>query len=114
MLLSKARQHPNGVGNSSNHVGHNFCEHLMGPSVTGIVKDLVGKPHTLDDGKPGHFYLPRFRNLADKHPDFIRGYGFEGESGTAMFPSHAFHTPGFGASLKKTLRDHAGGFLSMR
>jgi len=24
-------------------------------SVTGVVKDLVGKPHTLDDGRPGGF-----------------------------------------------------------
>src|SRR5437667_1983833 len=65
MLLSKSPQYPNGIGNASGHVGHNFCEHLMGPSVTGIVKDMIGKPHTLDDGRPGGFYLPRFRNLDD-------------------------------------------------
>jgi choline dehydrogenase-like flavoprotein len=113
LLLSKSRQHPNGIGNSSNHAGHNFCEHLMGPSVTGLVKDLVGKPRTLDDGRPGSFYLPRFRNLAEKHPDFIRGYGFEGESGTDIFPGHAMDTPGFGASFKKTVRDKAGAFIRM-
>ena len=78
MLLSKSRQHPNGICNSSGHVGHNFCEHLMGPGAGGTVKDLVGKARTLDDGRPGSFYIPRFRNLEDRHPDFIRGYGFEG------------------------------------
>src|SRR5260221_1456172 len=31
LLLSKSRQHPNGIGNSSGHVRHNFCEHLIGP-----------------------------------------------------------------------------------
>jgi choline dehydrogenase-like flavoprotein len=113
MLLSKSRQHPNGIGNSSNHVGHNFCEHLMGPSVTGFVKDLVGKPRTLDDGRPGSFYLPRFRNLSEKRSDFIRGYGFEGESGTEIFPGHAMETPGFGASFKKQVRDNAGAFIRM-
>ncbi len=113
MLLSKSRQHPNGIGNSSGHVGHNFCEHLMGPSVTGLVKDLVGKPRTLDDGKPGGFYLPRFRNLSDKRSDYIRGYGFEGESGTRMFPEHAAETPGFGAGFKKTVRDRAGAYITM-
>ena len=96
MLLSKSSQHPNGIGNSSQHVGHNFCEHVMGPGVTGIVKDLVGQARTLDDGHPGGFYLPRFRNLRDKS-NFIRGYGFEGESGTTIYPGHAFSTPGFGA-----------------
>lgn len=113
MLLSKSTAHPNGIGNSSGHVGHNFCEHIMGPGVTGIVKDLVGKPHTLDDGRPGGFYLPRFRNLATRETKFIRGYGFEGEAGMGIFPGHAFQTPGFGEGFKKQVRDYAGAFISM-
>ncbi len=104
MLLSK-------IGNS--HIGHNFCEHVMGPGVTGLVKELVGKPRTLDDGRPGGFYLPRFRNLTEKRSDFIRGYGFEGESGSTIFPDHAYSTAGFGKSFKKEVRDHAGAFISM-
>jgi choline dehydrogenase-like flavoprotein len=113
MLLSKSRLYPNGIGNSSGHVGHNFCEHIMGPSITGLVKDLVGKPRTLDDGRPAGFYIPRFRNLADRQSNFIRGYGFEGDSGTHMFPGHASSTPGFGAAYKKKVRDYAGAFISM-
>ena len=46
LLLSKSKAHPDGIGNSSGHVGHNFCEHVMGPSILGRVKDLVGKPRT--------------------------------------------------------------------
>jgi len=113
LLLSKSSAHPNGIGNSSGHVGHNFCEHVMGPGVTGLVRERVGKPRTNDDGRPGGFYVPRFRNLADKHPSFIRGYGFEGSSGTRMFPGNALETPGFGAAYKKTVRDYAGAFISM-
>jgi choline dehydrogenase-like flavoprotein len=113
MLISKSTAHPNGIGNSSNHVGHNFCEHIMGPHVTGLVKDLVGKPHTLDDGKPGSFYLARFRNLNERHPDFIRGYGFEGNSGTLLYPGNAGSTPGFGAAYKKRVRDYSGAYISM-
>src|SRR5207244_3794663 len=81
LLLSRSRQHPNGLGNSSGHVGHNFCEHVMGPGVTGLVKDLVGKPPTLDDGRPGGLYIPRFRNLKDRQPGFVRAYAFEGGGG---------------------------------
>jgi choline dehydrogenase-like flavoprotein len=113
LLLSKSGAHPNGIGNSSGHVGHNFCEHVMGPGITGLVKDRIGKPRTLDDGRPGGFYVPRFRNLSDKHPNFIRGYGFEGGAGTQMFPGNALETPGFGAASKKTVRDYAGAFISM-
>jgi choline dehydrogenase-like flavoprotein len=113
MLLSKSQQHPNGIGNSSTHVGHNFCEHIMGPGVLGLVKDLVGKPRTLDDGRPGEFYIARFRNLKERHARFIRGYGFEGGSGTTMFPGQAVSTPGFGAVYKKRVRDEAGAFISV-
>ncbi|HWC73629.1 MAG TPA: GMC family oxidoreductase [Gemmatimonadales bacterium] len=112
LLLSKSRQYPNGIGNSSGHVGHNFCEHVMGPGATGLVKDLVGKPHTLDDGKPGGFYIPRFRNLEDKQNGFIRGYGFEGGSGHSIFPSGT-DAPGFGAAFKKRVRDYSGAFIGM-
>jgi choline dehydrogenase-like flavoprotein len=112
LLLSKSRQHPNGIGNSSSHVGHNFCEHVMGPGCGGLVKDLVGKPRTLDDGKPGSFYIPRFRNLKDRHPNFLRGYGFEGGSGTGMYPDSA-DSPGFGKAYKKAVREYAGAAIGM-
>ncbi|MFL6215405.1 MAG: GMC oxidoreductase [Blastocatellia bacterium] len=113
LLLSKSEKYPNGIANASGHVGHNFCEHVMGPGVTGLVKDQINKPRTNDDGRPGSFYVPRFRNLADKHPDFIRGYGFEGGSGTQMFPYNAFDTPGFGKGYKKAVREYAGAFIEM-
>ncbi|HZS51292.1 MAG TPA: GMC family oxidoreductase [Bryobacterales bacterium] len=113
LLLSKSPAYPNGIGNSSGHVGHNLCEHLMGPGVSGIMEDLVGKAPTLDDGRPGGFYIPRFRNLSSRHPNFIRGYGFEGGSGSQMFPGNALSTPGFGAAYKKEVRDYAGASISM-
>jgi len=112
MLLSKSRQHPNGIGNSSGHVGHNFCEHVMGPGIAGRAKGLVGKPPTLDDGRPGGFYLTRFRNLKEKHPKFIRGYGFEGGSGSTMFP-RGTDVHGFGASFKEEVRKNQGAFIGM-
>jgi choline dehydrogenase-like flavoprotein len=113
LLLSKSGAHPNGIGNSSGHVGHNFCEHVMGPAVTGLVRERVGKPRTIDDGRPGGFYVPRFRNLTDRNPNFIRAYGFEGSAGTRMFPDRAQETRGFGVSYKKTVRDFAGAFINM-
>src|SRR5262249_26948146 len=113
MLLSKSSAYPNGIGNSSGHVGHNFCEHVMGPWIVGLVKDRIGKPRTVDDGRPGDFYVARFRNLSSKDPNFIRGYGFEGGSGTQIFPENANNTVGFGSEFKKKVRDYAGAFISM-
>ena len=113
MLLSKSRIYPNGIGNSSTHVGHNFCEHFMGPGVTGQMEELIGKPATLDDGRPGGFYVPRFRNLSEKQSKFIRGYGFEGSSGARMFPHHAQEIPGLGLSFKEAVRKNYGTLISM-
>jgi choline dehydrogenase-like flavoprotein len=113
LLLSKSTLYPNGIGNSSGHVGHNFCEHMMGPSVSGFMKDLVGKPRTNDDGRPGSFYIPRFRNLDGKRSEFLRGYGYEGGSGTTMTPGSAYSTPGFGEEYKKHVREYAGATIEM-
>jgi choline dehydrogenase-like flavoprotein len=85
----------------------------MGPGVTGLARDLVGMPKTLDDGRPGGFYVPRFRNLSDRQAGFIRGYGFEGSGGSTMFPGHASNTPGFGSAFKQAVRDRQGAFISM-
>jgi len=112
LLLSRAAAHPNGLGNSSGHLGHNFCEHVMGPGIGGLVKDLVGKPRTLDDGRPGGFYIPRYRNLKDRQKGFLRGYGFEGGSGAKMINSAA-DVPGFGSSWKKEVRQLAGAVIDM-
>jgi choline dehydrogenase-like flavoprotein len=115
LLLSKSAQHPNGIANSSGHVGHNFSEHIMGPGVTGFCKDLVGQKATLDDGRPGGYYIPRFRNLekgGKNRSPFLRGYGFEGASGSTMFPKHT-GAAGFGSEYKKQVRERSGAFISM-
>ena len=112
LLLSKSQIYPNGLANSSGHVGHNFCEHVMGPAIVGQMSELVDKPATLDDGRPGGFYIPRFRNLSEKHPRFIRGYGFEGGSGCTMFP-RGIRAEGFGALYKEAIRKNYGSFIEM-
>jgi choline dehydrogenase-like flavoprotein len=72
----------------------------------------VGKPRTLDDGRPGSFYIPRFQNLKHRHPSFIRGYGFEGGSGTEMFPGSR-RAGGFGKAYKKEVREMAGATIGI-
>src|SRR5205823_2945990 len=46
------------------------------------------------------------RNIKEKHPDFVRGYGFQGGSGSGEYPGHAHQTAGFGAAFKKKIRDN--------
>ena len=115
LLLSRSREHPNGLGNSSGHLGRNLCEHVLGPRVHGIYKERIGAERSNEDGRPGGFYIPRFRNLDEKTKakDFIRGYGLEGSSGQEMFPEDAMKLAGFGHGYKRKVREHAGAFLYM-
>jgi choline dehydrogenase-like flavoprotein len=94
LLNSKSSAAPNGLANSSGVVGHHFCEHIMGPRASGLMPMLRNTKVTNDDGRPQNTYIPRF----------IRGYGFQGGSGSAEYPSHAHTTPGLGAAFKRTVR----------
>jgi choline dehydrogenase-like flavoprotein len=104
LLLSKSADRANGLANSSGAVGHYFCEHIMGLGASGMLPTLRGAPITNDDGRPQNAYIVRFRNVTDRHPDFIRGFGMQGGSGSTEYPAHAHDTPGFGSGLKKTVR----------
>jgi choline dehydrogenase-like flavoprotein len=104
LLLSRNADGGRGVANSSGVVGHYFCEHIMGPGASGMMPTLRGTPITNDDGRPQNTYIVRFRNIGDRHPDFIRGYGLQGGSGSTEYPAHAHMTPGFGSTFKQTVR----------
>jgi choline dehydrogenase-like flavoprotein len=103
LFNSKSRLYPNGLANSSGVLGHYFCEHIMGPSAFGYLTALAGRETTNDDGRPTGMYIARFRNLTERHPDFIRGYGFQGGAGCAEYPGVAHGIPGFGVSFKRAV-----------
>ena len=103
MLLSKSTAHPNGIGNSSGHVGHNFCEHVMGPSVTGLVKDRVGKPRRSTTAGPADSTC-RASGTSRTSTRISSGLRLRGQLGHEMFPGQRADTPGFGAAYKKGSR----------
>jgi choline dehydrogenase-like flavoprotein len=113
LLNSKSARHPDGMGNSSGLLGCYLSEHHMGPRGSGFVPMRMGTEPTLDDGRPTGAYLPRFRNITDRHPDFIRGYHFQGGSGAQEYPGFAHDIPGFGRSFKSSVRRHYPALISI-
>jgi choline dehydrogenase-like flavoprotein len=105
LLNSKSAQYPSGIANSSGLVGRYFCEHVMGPGASGFLPILRGREASLDDGRPTGFYIARFQNITDKHPGFLRGYGFQGGSGCGSFPGFAIGQAGFGSAFKTRVRE---------
>ena len=106
LLNSKSRRFPDGMGNSSGLLGCYLSEHLMGIRGSGYMPVRIGTEPTLDDARPVSPYVPRFRNVTDKHPDFIRGYHFQGGGGCAEYPGMAHEIPGFGKAFKSSVRKH--------
>jgi choline dehydrogenase-like flavoprotein len=112
LLNSRSSAHPEGVGNSSGVLGCYLSEHIMGIRGSGFIAQRIGTEPTLDDGRPVAPYIPRFRNVTDKHPDFIRGYHFQGGGGCTEFPGMAHDTPGYGKAFKTSVRKHYPAMIS--
>lgn len=102
MLNSRSAQHPNGIANSSGVLGHYLMDHVMGGGASGALPMLKGTPDTRGN-RPNGIYIARFRNITDKHPAFLRGYGFQGSAGESKW-GHAFGMPGFGAAFKRAVK----------
>lgn len=112
LLNSRSRAYPHGVGNSSGVLGCYLSEHIMGIRGSGFMPQRIGTEPTLDDGRPVAPYIPRFRNVTDKHPDFIRGYHFQGGGGCTEFPGMAHELPGYGKAFKSSVRKHYPAMIS--
>ena len=112
LLNSRSTGHPEGVGNSSGLLGCYLSEHIMGIRGSGYVPARIGTETTLDDGRPVGPYIPRFRNVTDRHPDFIRGYHFQGGGGCAEFPGMASDIPGYGKAFKSNVRKYYPSIIS--
>jgi choline dehydrogenase-like flavoprotein len=113
LLNSKSPRHPQGLGNSSGLLGCYLSEHIMGPRGSGYIPVRIGTEPTLDDGRPTSPYIVRFRNVTDKHPDFIRGYHFQGGGGSYEYPSGAHDLPGFGKAFKSSVRKYYPAMFSI-
>jgi len=109
LLNSRSRQ---GAGNSSGLLGCHLSEHIMGIRGSGYIPARLGTESTLDDGRPVSPYIARFRNVTDKHPDFIRGYHFQGGGGCSEFPGMAHEITGYGKAFKSNVRKHYPAIIS--
>ncbi len=79
--------YPSGIGNSSGLLGQYIMDHssllFFGPVSEDELSPATDESEDdpWDLAKSSGFYIPRFRNVLDKHPDFYRGYGIHGGIG---------------------------------
>lgn len=100
LLNSSTTEFPNGLANSSGQLGRNLMDHVM---ASGAAATIAGKEDRVVLGRrPNGIYVPRFRNVKTKSPDFLRGYGFQG-SGLRDNWERGIQQTGFGADFKRSI-----------
>jgi choline dehydrogenase-like flavoprotein len=100
LFNSATPEFSNGLANSSGELGHNLMDHVTAGGATALIP---GNEDRLELGRrPNGTYMPRFRNVKSKHPDFLRGYGFQGGAHREGWNRGITQT-GFGADFKKSL-----------
>jgi choline dehydrogenase-like flavoprotein len=110
LLNSTSPRYPAGLGNSSGELGRNLMDHTMRAGARGVVpghtnRDQFGR-------RPNGIYVPRFRNVTTEHPDFLRGYGYQGSASRPRWERGAT-MPGFGAEFKHALREPGPWHMSL-
>jgi len=97
LLNTVSSRFPNGLGNGSDQVGRNLMDHHKGLSISA---DVDGFEDSYYYGRrPTNIYIPRFQNIKEKNPSFIRGYHFGGSAYRSRQPGDAV----IGAELKEAL-----------
>ncbi|MBW8773129.1 MAG: GMC family oxidoreductase [Gemmatimonadetes bacterium] len=85
--------------------GRNVMDHCFGAGAGGTMPGMLDKTYT--GSRPNGIYIPRFRNVKEQHPDFVRGYGFQGGAGRGRWSPQA-GDPGFGAEFKRRMINERG------
>ena len=98
LLNSKTARYSSGLGNSSGQLGKNVMDHAFGAGASGMIPGM--EDQTYFGNRPNGIYVARFRNVKEKHPDFLRGYGFQGG---AWRSGPERPKAGFGAEFKQSL-----------
>lgn len=101
MLNSISEQFPQGIANSSGVLGHYLMDHVFKAGARGKLKAYDDRYYS--GRRPNGIYIARFQNVLDEHPDFLRGYGYEGWSSRLDWNKAADDIK-HGASFKESLK----------
>ncbi len=112
LLNSKSKYHPNGLANSSGHVGRNLMD-TVGFGLSGYVPALEGMPHYDTEGFGGsHLYAPWWAWDDHAKLGFPRGYHIEFGGGFGLPGPGSYHGAarryGYGAKMKQQIREQYG------
>jgi glucoside 3-dehydrogenase (cytochrome c) catalytic subunit len=107
LLNSMSSRFPNGLGNGSDQVGRNLMDHHKGISINARVEGFEDKYYF--GRRPTGIYIPRFQNMKEKTPQFIRGYHFAGAAYRGRQENHS----AIGVELKESLTEPGPWYMNL-
>jgi choline dehydrogenase-like flavoprotein len=96
------------VANGSGQLGKNFIPHFTG-GVQAFLKPLIGTKATNDEGFLDHAYMPSFMHARKR--DYARSFGAQFNYQNRRAVGWARSMPGFGAELKRSIKDRYPAFV---
>lgn len=99
LMHSKSSRFPNGLGNDSGALGHYLMDHHFGAGAYGDVEGFEDQYYY--GRRPNGFYIPRFRNIGRDKRNYLRGFGYEGDSKRG----EAIPSSSFGVDFKNSLEN---------
>lgn len=102
LLNSTSSDFPDGLANSSGTLGRYLMDHTMGHGASGDVPGFEDQAN--QERRINGIYLPRFRNVTSRHPDFLRGFAYQG-GGSRSAWSRGAQERGLGADFKHGLTE---------
>ncbi|MCZ6694438.1 MAG: GMC family oxidoreductase [Bacteroidetes bacterium] len=102
LLNSTSNRFPQGLANSSGVLGHYLMDHHTDVDSKARFDGFENEYY--NGHRPNGIYVPRFRNVKTKHPDFLRGYGMQG-SGSREGWSRGNDIDDLGADFKKAITE---------
>ena len=103
LLNSTSNRFPRGLGNDNDIVGRYLMDHHKSGGVNGDIEGFTDKYYY--GRRPTGVYMPRFRNLKEKHPDYLRGYGVQAGASRSSGRNNA---NGIGAAWKESISEPGG------
>lgn len=98
-----------GLANSSGVLGHYLMDQIYGAGIVCSVPEAKGGKSKGVMG--GGAIIPRFRNISDKAPNFLRGYSFNVWSNGG--PVSARNFAAYGDELERKMREYYGSSINL-
>jgi len=113
LLNSTSRSFPNGLGNTSEQVGHNLMDHFVGGGAQGESDGFADQYYS--GRRPVGIYIPRFRNVGPgtTRKDFLRGYGLQAAGARLQGRDLLPKLSGFGTAFRDELLQPGPWFMWM-